>query len=144
MNKSLLSRALVAAAVVAVAGVAQAETFDSPYNQAGDASTMTHGQPNMSTNNIGPTESSALPAPVMGSSYSETTILGGPPSTMGESTVIYSSPVYVQPNSDWSMNQSRTEAMHSRFPGGATSTSPIPDRAGEASTIVNGVPNLKP
>ena len=51
MKKSSLTRALFVAGVVAVAGVAQAaETFDSPM-QAGEASTMTGGQPNALTTN---------------------------------------------------------------------------------------------
>lgn len=51
MKKSTLTRALFVAGVVAVAGVAQAaETYDSP-TQAGEASTMTGGQPNAMTTN---------------------------------------------------------------------------------------------
>ena len=43
MKKSTLS--LIVAGALAVAGVAQAETYDTP-TQAGEASTMTMGQPN--------------------------------------------------------------------------------------------------
>ena len=152
MNKPLLSRALVVAAVVAVAGVAQAETFNSP-TQAGEASTMTHGAPNMVTSNS-PSYSYSydmggpLPAPVVDSTILgagpvyDTTVLGGPPTVTYESTTVYPSSVYVQPNINWN-----PETYHSGWGmgyGGATATSRIPDRAGEASTIVNGVPNRMP
>ncbi|MDB5956916.1 hypothetical protein [Ramlibacter sp.] len=152
MNKPLLSRALVVAAVVAVAGVAQAETFNSPM-QAGEASTMTGGAPNMLTSND-PSYSYSydmggpLPAPVVDSTVLgagpmyDTTVLGGPPSVVYETTTVYPSSVYVQPNINWS-----PETYHSGWGtgyGGATATSRVPDRAGEASTIVNGVPNQQP
>jgi hypothetical protein len=144
MNKPHLSRALVVAAVVAVAGVANAETFDSPVNQAGEASTMTNGQPNMVTNNIG------YPAPVTGTTIIgvnpslDTTVLGGPPSMTTETVTVYPSQVYVQPNSNWGYYQVHPMMMNRDGLGSASATSPIPDRAGEASTIVNGVPNLLP
>ncbi|HEY0420922.1 MAG TPA: hypothetical protein VGC80_15510 [Acetobacteraceae bacterium] len=154
MNKPLLSRALVVAAVVAVAGVAQAVTFNSP-TQAGEASTMTHGAPNMLTENNPSWSSSSsydmggpLPAPVVDSTILgagpvyDTTVLGGPPTVTYESTTVYPSSVYVQPNINWN-----PETYHSGWGmgyGGATATSRIPDRAGEASTIVNGVPNRMP
>jgi hypothetical protein len=48
--KRILPQALVIASFVAVAGVAQADTFDSPQ-QAGEASTMTGGAPNARTTN---------------------------------------------------------------------------------------------
>lgn len=50
MKHSSLTRALFVAGAIAVAGVAQAETFDSP-RQAGEASTMTGGSPNALTTN---------------------------------------------------------------------------------------------
>ena len=152
MNKPLLSRALVVAAVVAVAGVAQAETFNSP-TQAGEASTMTNGAPNMVTDN-NPAYSYSydlggpLPAPVVDSTILgagpvvDTTVLGGPPTVTYETTTVYPSSVYVQPNINWN-----PETYHSGWGmgyGGATATTPVPDRAGEATTIVNGVPNRLP
>lgn len=145
MNKTHLSRALALAAVVAVAGVANAETFDSPVHQAGEASTMTNGQPNMLTNNIGYPDPvgplGALPAPVV--SASDTTVLGAPPSTTTtEIVTVYPAQVYVQPNADWGYYHGYS--MSSTGPASATATTPIPDRAGEASTLINGVPNLLP
>jgi hypothetical protein len=53
MKKTSLTRALFVAGLVAAAGVAQAQTdktFDSPQ-RAGEASTMTGGQPNALTTN---------------------------------------------------------------------------------------------
>jgi hypothetical protein len=50
MNKTSLTRTLLVAGVLAAAGIAQAETFDSPQ-QAGEASTMTGGSPNALTTN---------------------------------------------------------------------------------------------
>src|SRR5688572_11711218 len=55
MKKTSLTRALFLAGIVAAAGVAQAQVqtdknFDSPQ-RAGEASTMTHGQPNAQTTN---------------------------------------------------------------------------------------------
>ena len=153
MNKPLLSRALVVAAVVAAAGVgvAQAETFNTPM-QAGEASTMTHGQPNMRTTNT-PSYSYSydvggpLPAPVVDSTIlgagpmSDTTVLGAGPMVTYEATTVYPSSVYVQPSTSWDHSYYDGAGMGM---GGATATSPIPDRAGEASTIVNGVPNRLP
>jgi hypothetical protein len=144
MNKPLFSRALVAAAVIGVAGVAgvaQAETFNSP-TQAGEASTMTHGAPNrLTTNTPGSSYYSyemagPLPAPVI-----DTTVLGGPPVVVYESSTIYPSSVYVQPSTNWGYSSWGGAGME---PGGATASSRVPDRAGEASTIVNGVPNRLP
>ena len=152
MNKPLLSRALVVAAAVAVAGIAQAETFNTP-TQAGEASTMTHGAPNLLTTNT-PSYSYSydlggpLPAPVVDSTVlgagpmvGDTTVLGAP-GVVYETTTVYPSSVYVQPNTNWDYGMYYGGAGMEH--GGATATSPVPDRAGEASTIVNGVPNAAP
>lgn len=114
-----------------MAGAAQAATtFDSP-TQAGEASTMTQGQPNQLTTNS--------PFP----DGSHTRILGAGPSTMTTETHVttYSTPmtsvppyVYVGPMT-YSWGNS---------PGGASATSSVPQRAGEASTMLNGVPNMLP
>lgn len=50
MKNSSLTRALFVAGAIAAAGIAHAETFDSPM-QAGEASTMTNGVPNALTTN---------------------------------------------------------------------------------------------
>lgn len=151
MNKSQVSRALAIAAVVAVAGVAQAETFNSP-TQAGEASTMTNGAPNLLTTNTPSYSydlSGPLPAPVVDSTIlgsgpmMDTTVLGAPPAVIYESSTIYPSTVYVQPSTNWGYSNYYSNGAGMGM-GGATATSRVPDRAGEASTIVNGVPNLLP
>jgi hypothetical protein len=132
MNKSLLSRALVAAAVVAAAGIAQAETFNVPQ-QAGEASTMTMGAPNQLTTNT-PAPSYVWSAPVTGTVVvpSYTTVMGGAPVI---TTYDYPSTVSVNPT--WN-------AWTYDFHGSASNTTSVPDRAGEASNFVNGVPNAMP
>src|SRR3954467_6958702 len=71
MNKTTLS--LIVPGALAVGGIAQAETFDTP-SQAGEASTMTMGQPNQLTTNspygdgrvvVDTTVRGAAPTPVM-------------------------------------------------------------------------------
>lgn len=52
MTKMNLTRSLLAAGILAAAGVAQAaQTFDVPQ-KAGEASTMTNGRPNLETNTV--------------------------------------------------------------------------------------------
>jgi hypothetical protein len=128
MRKTTLS-ALLAAGLVAVAGVAQAETFDVP-TQAGEASTMTNGQPNALTTN---------------SPYSEdgsTAVLGAGPSTTTVTTYtytypptvshVYSTPSYAVPASPY----------WDGYAHGGAETSNVPLRAGEASTMTGGAPNM--
>lgn len=125
MKKSTLSRALFVAGVVAMAGVAQAQTFDSP-TQAGEASTMTEGQPNAVTTN----------SPY--SDGSHTMILGAGPAVVTTDSYVttYSYPSYSHPlpapvaTYGWGYGH-----------GGASETSNVPERAGEASTMTGGVPN---
>lgn len=163
MRKTSLQRALLLAGAVALAGVgvAQAETFNTP-TQAGEASTMTYGQPNMLTDNNGPVMNSdwtlthpsttvlgagpvveydysyttpsttilgagPLPPPVVDYSYSmpSTTVLGAGPTTI--TTYTYSTPLVC---GVWGQHD------------GASETSNVPQRAGEASTMTNGAPNL--
>lgn len=136
MRKSSLQRALLLAGAVALAGVgvAQAETFDSPM-QAGEASTMTNGQPNKLTDN----------GPVMNYDWTltspSTTVLGaGPvvsydyyaPSTM----VLGSGPATI---TTYSYTPS---VCYTWGHGGASETSNVPLRAGEASTMTGGAPNV--
>lgn len=135
MRKTTLS-ALIAASLVAVAGVAQAETFDTP-TQAGEASTMTHGQPNALTTNSPYWDGTTM---VYSDSYvPSTTVLGAGPSTVTTYSytyppvVSYSTPGYVvvPQSSYWN-----------GYYGSAAETSNVPERAGEASTMTGGAPNL--
>jgi hypothetical protein len=127
MRKSILSAVLVAAGI-SFTGIASAQqTFDSPQ-QAGEASTMTHGEPNANTTN----------SPY--SDGSHTMILGAPSSTIiHDSSVTYSAPVLESPDTVISYGFGWGQTR-----GGASASSSVPDRAGEASTMSRGVPNLQP
>lgn len=117
MKKSTLS--LIVAGLVAVGGIAQAETFDTP-SQAGEASTMTMGQPNQLTTNSPYGD---------GSVVVDTTVLGAAPTT-----VMVPMEHYVVTQPGWSGSwQERNEAA---------ATFNTPARAGEASTMTNGQPNM--
>ena len=113
MNKPSL---MIAAAAMAFAGLASAQTFDVPVHQPGEASTMTRGAPNQLTTNQGP-----LPAPVVIYESVDTTVLGAGP------VVVYGT----------------VPRVHD-FHGSATNWSSVPDRAGEATTINGGAPNMVP
>lgn len=115
MKKSSLS--LLVAGAMAMAGAVHAQaTFDSPVNQPGEASTMTNGQPNALTSN-GP----------------DTRTLGA-----GSATVTtYSVPVY-----SYSLPAPIGSQPYELDRGGASETSAVPGRAGEASTMTGGVPNV--
>ena len=123
MNKSLST--LLIAGMVAVGGIAHAETFDSP-TQAGEASTMTHGAPNQLTTNSPYSDNAVV--------YSngvvvDTHVMGAPPvvgSSLGspDAEVIYV---------DRAVPISRTQAA---------ATFNVPSRAGEASTMTGGAPNM--
>ena len=117
MKKSTLS--LLVAGLVAVGGIAQAETFDTPV-QAGEASTMTMGQPNQLTTNSPYSD---------GTVWVDTTVLGAAPATVMVPMEHY---VYVQPGWSGSYEQ-RTQAA---------ATFNVPARAGEASTMTGGQPNV--
>jgi hypothetical protein len=135
---SSLSRALLCAGALAVAGagVAQAETFDSPQ-QAGEMSTMTQGAPNLVTNNIPNEGVSTSTSTYPSYSYGNpTTVLGAGPATV--TTYTYTYPAYA------------TTATYVAPPvvnydhtwGGASETSNVPLRAGEATTMTGGAPNM--
>jgi hypothetical protein len=103
MKKTSLTRALFVAGVLAAAGVAQAETFDSPL-QAGEASTMTGGAPNARTTNSPYADNTVIV---------DTRVLGAGPvvvtpygATSYGPTYYYSVPsaVVVQPGSRWDSN----------------------------------------
>lgn len=113
-------RALLLAASLALAGgMAQAaDTYDTPQ-AAGEASTMTNGQPNMSTDNAESPTVWVYSVPTV----PYTAIMGS-----GPGVVYYE---YVYPASLYSPERS-----------GASETSNVPLRAGEASTMTNGAPNV--
>jgi len=117
MKQSTLS--LIVAGLVAVGGIAQAETFDTPM-QAGGARPMTIGEPNQLTTNSPYSD---------GTVWVDTTVLGGAPATVMVPMDHY---VYVQPG--WSGS---TQQRHQ-----AAATFNTPARAGEASTMTGGQPNV--
>jgi hypothetical protein len=136
MHKTTLS-ALVAAGIVAVAGVAQADTYDSP-TQAGEASTMTNGVPNQATTNSPYSEA-----------YNLTTVLGaGPVSTdTTVTTYTYTYPyvtTYSYPSAVYLVPAPAASSRWNGYLNSATETSSTPQRAGEASTMTGGVPNMMP
>ena len=156
MRKTSLTQALMIAGAFAVAGVgiAQAETFDAP-TQAGEASTMTNGRPNLVTNNIGvpaspsyvyeysyPSTAVLGAGPVTTYDYgytNPTTVLGAGPATVTTYAYTYpASTVYVTPAPMVSSYHDGYGMLHD----GASETSNVPQRPGEASTMTNGVPNL--
>lgn len=117
MKKTTLS--LLVAGALGLAGIAQAQTFNTP-TRAGEASTMTTGQPNELTTNSPYGDNTA----VMPSTQVDTTTMGAGPNMMGHS-------VYVQPGWYGGYGQ-RHEAA---------GTFNTPARAGEASTMTGGAPN---
>lgn len=119
MKKTTLS--LIVAGALGLAGMAQAETFNTPM-QAGEASTMTMGQPNQRTTNS-PYGDNTVVMP--SAQVDSTTTMGAGPNMMGHS-------VYVQPG--W------TGSYHQRNEAAATFNTPA--RAGEASTMTGGAPNV--
>jgi hypothetical protein len=109
MKKTTLS--LIVAGTLVAGGLAQAQTtYDTPV-QAGEASTMTQGQPNQL------------------SSSSDPRVLGAGPTTVMVPMEQYT---YVQPG--WS------GSYHQRHQAAATFNTPA--RAGEASTMTGGQPNV--
>ena len=113
------SLCLVLAGVFAVgAAHAQSQTWDVPQ-KAGEASTMTMGRPNLETNNIGwPNGSMAVPQ------NPDVTVMGAAPMTNPDTVVLV-------PHRPLVIDRE-----------GASATFDVPSRAGEASTMTGGVPNL--
>lgn len=110
MKKTTLS--LIVAGTLAAAGLAQAQTtYDTPA-QAGEASTMTQGQPNLQT---------------------ETSVQGGATILGAPATVMVPMETYtaVQPGFSGTYQQRHQ----------AAATFNTPARAGEASTMTDGQPN---
>lgn len=136
MKKTSLS--LVLAGVFAVAGVAQAQsqTWDVPQ-KAGEASTMTMGQPNLETDNLG---------------VPDTHVMGAAPAVYGTTTIYPSysvvttdpSYVHVQPHVQVNPDTVVTVPYHPMVVDRhqAAATFNVPARAGEASTMTGGAPNV--
>lgn len=149
MTKLSLSRALMLAGLVAAAGVAQAQTYDVPQ-QAGEASTMTSGAPNQLTTNSPYGDNTVV---------IDTSVMGAAPATHVVTTTTYSGPVvtyqtpmlphhysaYTLPapivnNADTVITGVYSPDVVSRTQAAATFD--VPARAGEASTMTGGAPNM--
>jgi long-subunit fatty acid transport protein len=127
-----MSLTLLAAASMAVAGIAQADAIFYP-----DGTMVELGENGADT--------LALDGSI------DTTVLGAAPSSMTVTTV-QSPMVYVQPNINWdrttAMTQMRTNShlvhngpVSQQQRTQAAATFNVPARAGEASTMTGGVPN---
>lgn len=134
MRKTTIS-ALFVAGALAMAGVAQAETFNSP-TQAGEASTMTNGVPNQLTTNSPYGDGTTVIDYY--TTTNPTAVLGAGPAIVTTTTYTYGYPAY-------SYVMPAPVVVYDNYDSGrasATETSNVPQRAGEASTMTNGVPNL--
>lgn len=157
MKKTSLTRALFVAGVVAMAGAAQADAIFYP-----DGNVVELGDANVTVSQSGaimttPSSDSSMTA--SSDSSVDTSVLGAGASSMGSTSVTtttVSTPhlVYVQPNINWD----RTTAMsqlgaNPHLRGGhaivdnttrtqAAATFNVPARAGEASTMTGGAPNV--
>jgi hypothetical protein len=131
-----LSLSLLAAGVMAVAGMAQADVIFYP-----DGTSVELGE--NGADNLALSSSDSM-------SSMDTTVLGAGPST---TTVTTTGPVvmeYVQPNINWdrgvALKQLHSNAHlmrhHDRMDRSAAATFNTPTRAGEASTMTSGAPNL--
>ena len=121
MNKTSLPFALAVSSVMAFAGVAQAQATSDVPLRAGEHSTMTNGQPNMETNNV---------------DGSHTAVLGAGPAVVHSQTTYstyYGEPTYHLP-------APVAQVPHEQRGGAATWN--VPARAGEASTMTGGAPNV--
>jgi hypothetical protein len=139
MRKTTLS-ILIAAGLVAVAGVAQATSYDTPA-QAGEASTMTHGEPNARTTNSPYWDGTTY---VYSDSYiPPTTVLGAGPSTTTVTTYSYTYPaVTYSVTPGYVLPAPPVSSYWNGYMNGATETSNVPMRAGEATTMTGGAPNM--
>ncbi len=150
MQRAKTLSLLLAGLLAGGAAVAQTATATSNVPvQAGEASTVTHGVPNMAPNNYGPAPVAPVvvsPAPVV--------VSPAPVYVTPEPVVVVPAQPAVSSASGVAVDSaSSTSVMGAsgittyRDPvavstPGATVTSNVPRMAGEASTMTNGVPNM--
>lgn len=121
MKKFSLTHAILVGGLLAAGGIAQAATTSDVPLEAGEASTMTGGAPNLVTNNV---------------EGSHTAVLGAGPAVVYTTEVVtYGVPVYHLPP-PVALEPIELDR------GGSAATNNVPDRAGEASTMTGGVPNM--
>lgn len=128
MNKAKTTVSLLLAGLMAGGAWAQtaSATSDVPV-KAGEASTMTKGQPNMATSNDAAKGHSAThPATVGSAGAAPLSSATGVPVDSASSTAVMGAP-----------SAGREIPRHS-----ATVTSNVPTMAGEASTMTRGQPNM--
>lgn len=146
MKKTHLTRALFVAGAVALAGAAQADAIFYPNG------TMVELGENGADNIVWNADGTIRSAGVV-----DTTVLGGPAAV--SSTTVTTVPtveyVYVQPNIDFDRHAVRAQIDHPHVAVTTSSTQVmgaapvhddknfnVPARAGEASTMTHGAPNL--
>jgi hypothetical protein len=157
MKKTLT--ALVAVSALAAAGLAQADAIfypDGRVVELGDSSVESLALDESSTMDIAPVDTTVLGAssdPLLDTPI-DTTVMGAPSSTLSSSTtttVQVPQLVYVQPNIDFdratvlSQLHNRNLVIRDHRIVSSTDTRDtfnVPQRAGEASTMTGGVPNL--
>jgi hypothetical protein len=142
MKQSSLTRALFIAGAIGLAGAAQADAIFYP-----DGTSVELGENGADTLALNGSDSLMLSQ----SSTIDTSVLGGPAANLSTTTVSTAPAyVYVQPNIHWDratamsqLHQHRS-AMGSRHHGdkSAAATFNVPTRAGEASTMTGGAPNM--
>jgi len=143
MQKTSLSRALLVAGALAVAGIGAAQADAIFYPDGTSVDLGPTGADNLALSS----DSSVM---AMDNSLSDTTVLGAGPAVT--TTTVVTQPLqyeYVQPNINWDRSTALTQMHHNahlmrghRYDRtGATATYNVPTRAGEASTMTAGVPN---
>lgn len=130
MKKTSLTRILLAAGAIGLAGAANADAIFYP-----DGTMVELGDNGAELLALGST-------PVV-----DTTVLGAPAATVTSTTVTVPQAVYVQPNIDWDRTTVMTQMREHRMPShtdrhAAAATFDVPARAGEASTMTGGAPNM--
>ena len=133
-----MSLSLLAAGVMAVAGLAHADAIFYPDGTMVD---------------LGPTGADNLALTSIDTLSSDTTVLGAGPATTTTVTTVTPTVeyVYVQPNINWDRSVAMDQMHHNyhlmhrgdyRMRHQAAATFNVPARAGEASTMTGGAPNV--
>jgi len=151
MKKTSLTQALFVAGVVAMAGAAQAGglSYGELRSDASPGSTLSSDMSLSSDATVSPeaTVSSA-------DSSIDTSVLGAGSSSLSSSTTTTTTVnaprlVYVQPSIDWDRSTALTQMgsnahLHGKVVSNAQTrnTFDLPQRAGEASTMTGGAPNM--
>lgn len=141
MKQPSLTRALFVAGAIGLAGAAaQADAIFYP-----DGTSVELGESGADTLALGGSDGILLSE----SDMIDTSVLGGPAATLSTTTV---SPtyVYVQPNINFDRATAKAQLQHHRSAmrhhnlgdKSAAATFNVPTRAGEASTMTGGAPNM--